>query len=598
MKTSYTIAVFALICGILLSGCASVTAPSKEAAAASDSKIATSPEADLTASKENLPNVELTDEIFFKVVSAEIALQRGDFAAAFATTIAVAQQTRDPRLAKRALEMALLAKQPLQAFIASRLWHEYAPDSEEATQYYVGFMILDNNLTEVKSLIAPRLAAATPKARGLILLQTQRLLARSKDKAAAFKLMEELCQPWPDDVNAHLALAQAAHASNNNARALVEAHAALKIDPGSQIGALTLAQASPDPAAALKALADFLAKNPTAHEVRRAYAGMLIEQKQYAQARRQLELLAKSKPQDASILYALGVLSIQLNELVPAEKYLTSFVQIVETTPDEQRDPTSAYLYLSQIADDRKDGDAALGWLAKIQSYNGKNAAYFNAQLRRAVLMGKYGSLEEARQFLHTLSANLAATPGEKIDAIQLEAELLRKAKRDTDAINLLQQAIKTYPNNPDLLYDFAMMAEKAGRFDEAETALRRVIELSPENQHAYNALGYLYVDRNVHLSEARVLLDKALKLAPDDAFILDSMGWLEFKENHNETALAFLERAYEIRPDAEIAVHLGEVLWVMGEQQKAKTIWKEAQKKDPDNAALKSTLERFKVGL
>jgi len=594
LKTSYI--VFALICGILLSGCASVPAPSKEAGTASEAAAASG--ADLAASKENLPNVELTDEIFFKVVSAEIALQRGDFAAAFATTMAVAQQTRDPRLAKRALEMALLAKQPLQAFIASRLWHEYAPDSEEATQYYLGFMILDNNLTEVKSLIAPRLAAATPKKRGLILLQTQRILMRSSDKAAAFKLMEELCQPYPDDVNAHLALAQAAHTSNNNERALAEAHAALKIDPGSQIAALSLAQASPDPAVALKALAGFLVKNPAAHEVRRAYAGMLIEQKQYSEARSQLELLEASKPHDTSILYALGVLSLQLNDVSSAEKYLGEFVQVLEAAPNEQRDPTSAYLYLSQIADDRKNGAAALDWLAKVQSYNGKNAAYFNAQLRRAALMAKYGSMEEARQFLRTLSANLTANPEEQIEIIQLDAELLRKAKRDEDAINLLQEATKTYPNNPDLFYDFAMMAEKADRFDDAEKALQRVIELRPENQHAYNALGYLYVDRNVHLSEARVLLEKALKLAPEDAFILDSMGWLEFKENHNETALVFLERAYEIRPDAEIAVHLGEVLWVMGEQKKAKTIWKEAQKKDPDNVALKSTLERLKVSL
>jgi Flp pilus assembly protein TadD len=288
------------------------------------------------------------------------------------------------------------------------------------------------------------------------------------------------------------------------------------------------------------------------------------------------------------------VLSIQLNDLASAEKYLIRFVQEAEAAPNGQRDPTSAYLYLSQIADDRKEGVAAMDWLAKIQSYDGKNAAYFDAQLRRAMLIAKYKSLEDAQQFLH----GLPASPAEQIEVIQLESELLRKANRAADAISLLQEAMQKYPNNPDLLYDFAMMAEKAGRFDDAEQALRRVIELSPDNQHAYNALGYLFVDRNVRLTEARALLEKALSLAPDDAFIIDSMGWLEFKENHNEKALAFLERAYEIRPDVEIAAHLGEVLWAMGEQEKAKAVWREAQQKDPNNAALRNVLLRFKVGL
>lgn len=566
----------------------------KHKGAMADPKIIPSPKPALDISRENLPKAELTDEIFFKVVSAEIAFQRGDFPAAFATTLAVAQQTRDPRLAKRALEMALLAKQPVQAFVASRLWYDYSPESEEATQYYVGFMILNNNLDEIKSLIASRLAAATPKERGLILLQTQRLLARSNDKLAAFNLMEELCKPYSNSLESHLALAQAAHASDNNERALTEAHAALQIDPSSQIAALTLAQASPDVTAALKVLTDFLAKNPAAHEVRRAYAGMLIEQKQYSEARSQLELLAASKPHDSSILYALGVLSIQLKDVASAEKYLIEFVQILEASPDEQRDPTTAYLYLSQLADDRKDGVAALNWLAKIQSYDGKNAAYFNAQLRRVTLMAKYGSLEKARQFLYALSAN----SDEKVQVIQLDAELLRNANRAAEAIKLLEEATQTYPKNPDLFYDFAMMAERANRFDDAEQALRRVIEISPENSHAYNALGYLFVERNVRLEEARVLLEKALALAPDDAFIIDSIGWLEFKENHNETALALVQRAYQIRPDVEIAVHLGEILWVMGEQEKAKVIWRAAQKKDPNNVALKSTLERLKVNL
>lgn len=583
-----------LICGIF-SGCASVAPPINDAAiTVAPEPMPTKPDEAQAASKEDLPNVALTDEILFKVVSAEIAFQRGDFPAAFATTMAVAQQTRDPRLPKRAMEMALIAKQPLQAFVASRLWHEYSPNSDEATQYYLGFMVMNNNLDEVNTVISKRLAEATPKERGLLLLQTQRLVMRATNKEAAFNLLENINKPYPDYIESHLALAQAAFASNNNVRAMVEAHTALKINPASQLAALTLAQVSPSPESALKALENFLAENPNSLEVRRAYAGMLIEQKQFAQARSQFLLLQSEQPQDPSVMYTLGVLSLQLNDVPTAEKNLTAFVQAVDNAPSEQRDPTTALLYLSQIADDHKDGVAALAWLSKVQSYNGKNAAYLNAQLRRAVLISKYENLERALDFLHALKT----TPEEQVQVIQLEAELLRNAKRDKDALAVLQKSTETYPDNPDLLYDYAMMAEKFDQVGDMEKALRHVISINPNNQHAYNALGYSFADRNMRLPEARSLIEKALSLAPDDAFIIDSMGWLEYREKNYDASVKLLQRAYKIRPDVEIAAHLGEALWVSGDQENAKTILREAFQKDPTNTALKDALERLKINL
>ncbi|MET3107696.1 tetratricopeptide (TPR) repeat protein [Oxalobacteraceae bacterium GrIS 1.18] len=598
MKISYFIVPLTLSLSIL-TGCTSLTAPPNTASSSPVTEpipdtAADSSEQQALADKVDLPNVDLTDEIFFKIVSSEVAFKRGEFAEAYATLMELGQKTHDPRLPKRALEMALLAKQPAQAFYASRFWYEYAPHSEEALQYYLGFLVLNNDYPAVKSLVGKKLENASPKERGLIILQTQRLVMRSANKDASFKLLEDICQPYPDYLESHLALAQAAFASNNSTRAMIEARAALKVDPGSQIAVLTVAQVSASPEESLKVLADFLSQNPGAHEVRRAYAGMLVEQKQYAEARSQFNLLLAEKPDDAAVLYTLGVLALQMNDAPAAEKNLKAFVGMVDATQSEQRDPTTAYLYLSQIADDKKDGAAAMAWLNKIQSYDGKNAAYFNAQLRLAVLKSKYESLERAREFLHEMNGS----PEEKVQIIQLDAELLRNAGRDQEAIALLQEAIKNNPDNPDLLYDFAMMAEKFDRIDEMETALRHVIAINPENQHAYNALGYSLADRNIRLPEARILIEKALALAPDDAFIMDSMGWLEFRENKAQSALTYLERAYKIRPDADIAVHVGEVLWSLGEQQKAIAIWREAKQKDPKNASLKNTLERLKVNL
>lgn len=595
MKISYFIVPLTFSISIL-TGCTSLTPPSDQTAsqaAAPELESANAEHPTATPYKEKLPNVELSEEIFFKVITAEIAFQRGDFPAAFSTTIAVAQQTRDPRLSKRALEMALISKQPNQAFYAARQWYEYAPDSEEALQYYLGFLSLNNNWSEVKSLLAAHLESAAPKERGYLILQAQRLVMRGPNKEAAFNLLEDLYKPYPEYLETHLALAQAAYASKNSVRAMVEAKAALAIKPDSQIAVLTEAQVSPSPDEAIAVLTNFLSSNPDAAEVRRAYADMLIEQKQFGPARSQFEFLQKSKPNDPGVLYTLGVLSLQLNDIPTAEANLKAFVRALENSA-ETRDPTTAYLYLSQIADDKKDGVAALDWLSKIQSYDGKNAAFFNAQLRRAILISKYESLDSAREFLHQLKAS----PEEQIQITQLDAELLRNAGQEKEALELLQNALVTHPDNAELLYDYAMLAEKFDRVDDMEKALRRVIEINPANQQAYNALGYSFADRNIRLQEARTLLEKAISLAPDDAFIMDSMGWLEFRENKNAESLAHLQKAYALRPDVEIAVHVGEVLWAMGEQQKAIAIWKEAKGKDPKNAALKSTLERLKVNL
>ncbi len=596
LKLSHFIVPLALLLSIL-TGCTSLTpSPDESADKVSTAEPATksTDEARPAAAAETLPNIELTDEIFFKVVSSEIAFQRGDFAAAYATIMALAQQTRDPRLPKRALEMALIAKQPPQAFLASRFWYEYAPDSLEAMQYYLGFLILNNDNDEVKKILSNYLETLPPKERGTTLLQIERLVMRGSNKDASFGLLEEIYQPYPDYLETHLALAQAAYSMNNNVRAMLEARAALKITPSSQIAILTVAQVSPSQEEALSVLANFLTQYPAAFEVRRAYGGMLIEQKQYAQARSQFETLLADRPNDTGFLYTLGVLSLQINDTASAEKNLKAFVEAIDASGGEKGDATTAYQYLSQIADERNDGVTAIEWLKKIKSYEGKNAAYFNAQLRLAVLMAKYQSLEKARDFLHTLTAN----HDEAVQVVQLEAELLRNADHDEESRTLLKEAVKNYPDNPDLLYDYAMAMEKIDRIDEMEKALRHVIEISPDNQHAYNALGYSLADRNIRLPEARVLIEKALSIAPDDAFIIDSIGWLEFRENKAESALTHLQRAYALRPDADIAVHVGEVLWSLGNQEKALAVFREAQQKDPKNSALKSTLERLKISL
>lgn len=573
--------------------------------ASSDSASEGSPGAvRLAASKQNtkakaddtldpLPSAVLTEEILYRYLSAEIADQRGSWQAAYVNMLAIAQQTRDPRIAKRATEIALGAKQSNEAMTAIRLWRELAPYSDEATQYFLGFVVLSENLEEARPILQQRLQEARPQMRGPMILQMQRLLSRAKDKNAAFTLIEALVAPYKDLPESYLALSQAAFLKGDTERAAQEANSALGRSPGSEVAALTLAQVTPDKKDAAKSLAVFLTAYPDSREVRLAYARLLVEQKMYEQARAEFKTLLKNQPQDLTVLYAIGLLAAQSNELAEAEQYLTTYLSVLASSKEEERDPTQAIMLLAQIAEERKDIPAALKWLDQINPETPD--AYFSARIKRAQLMAKNGNLAAARSQLKSIGSS---GEEEQIQLLVAEAQILRDAKQPEEALSVMQAGIKRFPDNTDLLYDYAMLAEKLNKLDVMETALRKIIKLAPKNQHAYNALGYSFAERNIRLQESYELISKALELAPEDPFIMDSMGWVQFRLGRLKEAEALLRRAYELRPDAEIAVHLGEVLWVQGQREDAKKLWRDAIVKDPKNDTLKNTLARLQVNL
>lgn len=538
-----------------------------------------------------LPSVPLTSELMYKLLRAELSYQRGDWQLPYVTMLSTAQETRDPRLARRAAEIALNAKQVGEALSAVRLWHELAPNSDEANQFYLGLVVLGDNLKEAKPIFVERLREASPQARGLLILQIQRLLGSTKDKNAAFAVLEEITTPYQDLAETHIALAQSAFAKNDIVRARTEAQTALKMKPDLEIAVLMVAQSMPDRAQALQILSNFLKDNPKSRDVRIAYAKILIDDKQYDQARAQFDILLQANPNDLTILYAMGILGAQTNDIPAAEKYLTAYLKALEDSPDDDRDPVQALLILSQIAEDRKDYPAALKWLAQVEP----GPAYLAAQIRSAQIMAGTGDINGARNLLSHLKPE---GQREQIQIIVADAQLLRDANRIPEAMTVLNNGLKRFPDDTGLLYDHAMLAEKANRYDLMETSLRKIIRLAPDNQHAYNALGYSFADRNIHLQEARTLIEKALKIAPEDPFIMDSMGWVLFRQGHLPEAESYLRRAYAIRPDVEIGVHLGEVLWVKGEKADAQKLWRDANQKDPKSDLLKSTLTRLRAQL
>jgi tetratricopeptide (TPR) repeat protein len=539
--------------------------------------------------EEKLPNVNMTSAMMQQLLKAELAFKNGDWQGPYLTMMSLAQQTRDPRLAKRAAEMALSAKQADDALAAVKLWREYAPNSDEANQYYLGLVVLSDNLPEAEKVLTQRLAEATPGARGLMMFQMQQLLLRAKDKDAAIAMLERLVAPYGNMMEAHVVLAQTAQARGAKDAATREAQAALKIKPDSEIAILTLAQVSEDEAQATRILQDFLKAHPDAREVRAAHARLLVNAKQYEAARQEFLVLDKAQPDNPGTLYALGVLSMQLNDSPGAEQYFTRFVDVMDKSPEDERDPAKAILILSQLAEERGDLKAATDWLDRMDSLDPK--VQLSVALRRAQLMAKGGDLPGARKHLATLKTEDKA---EQAQIMLVEAQILRDAGKEQDAFKLMQEGTKRFPDNMDFLYDYALMAEKLGKVDVMEKSLRQVMAKAPDNHQAYNALGYSLADRNVRLKEAYQLIDKALKMAPNDPFIMDSMGWVQYRMGNLDEAEIQLRKAYALRNDAEIAVHLGEVLFKKGQQNEARKLWREAQTKDPKNDALKSTLTRL----
>jgi Flp pilus assembly protein TadD len=335
--------------------------------------------------------------------------------------------------------------------------------------------------------------------------------------------------------------------------------------------------------------------NPKAMpEIRMGYARALLDAQRYNEAAAQLQVVTRDKPDLPEGWLVLGSLQLQDNQLAQAQASLERYVGLAQQQAPEgerNRGLAQAYLSLSQLAEKRKDYAAAESWLAKIE--NSSDLAL--AQTRRASILASQGKLDEGRQLIRKLPERSPADARVKLNA---EVALLREFKQYKLAHEVLAQALAKTPDETELLYDQAMMAEKLGKLDEMETLLRKVIQLKPDYHHAYNALGYSLAERNVRLPEARGLIQKALEFAPSDPFIRDSLGWVEFRLGNNAEAVRIFEAAYKAKPDAEIAAHFGEVLWAMGQRDRAMVIWKEGRLLNPENETLLETLKRLRVKL
>lgn len=550
------------------------------------------------ASSDAAVNSAMDSELFYLLMLGELNAIGGEPGTAYSLILDAARKTRDPKLYERAIRVALQARSGEPALQAARAWKQALPSSREANRYILQVLLGLNRVGETLEPLKSEIAASPTADRAATIAAVPVFFARLPDKKAATAVVEQAVAMYLD--------------STQYGAAAWGAIGRMRLDGGDFPGALEAAAKaqtadSSAESAAYIALALVGSKIPQAEaiirkhlqgnakvEVRMDYARALLEAQRYAEASEQLRIVTADKPDHPQAWLVKGTLELQDKKIDAAEKSLKRHMEITQAAPggrstEQNRGLVQAYLSLAQIAEQRKDFAQAESWLSRIDNADDM----IIAQSRRAAILAKQGKLDDARKLLRALPEK---TPEDARQKVMAEVQLLRDNKQYKSAYELVAEKAKSSENDHELLYDQAMLAEKLGRLDEMERLLRAIIAAKPDYQHAYNALGYSLAERKLRLPEARALILKALELAPNDPFITDSLGWVEFQSGNLPEALRILQGAFESKPDAEIAAHLGEVLWVSGKREQALLVWREGVALNAESETLVETLKRLRV--
>jgi len=546
-------------------------------------------------------NSEMDAPLFYQLLVGELELRTGQAGVAYQVLLDAARRTRDEALFQRVVNIAIQARAGDQALIAAKAWRDALPRSLEAQQTTIQLLALLNRPAEVPGPLQTLLDLTPEPQRPAVLATLPRLFLRSPEPKRVYAALEPLLQATAQQsgmrVVALLTQARFALLAGDSERALGLTREIASLAPEAEEPMQLALELMPTQAGAESLITAQLQAKPDNHALRLAYGRALARAQRAADASREFRRITEAAPAIAPAWFALGTLELELRHPEAADNALREYLKRLDAEPTEG-DATAVkearqqtWLMLSQAAELRGDMKGAESWLLKIDNPQRQ----LEVQFRRASLLARQGKIAEARKIIQALPEERDEQLRAKLMA---ESQLLREARDWKGSLEVLERANTRFTDDADLLYEQSMMVEKLGRTEEMEALLKRVIAIKPDHHHAYNALGYSLAERNVRLEEARELIVKALSYAPAEPFIVDSMGWVEYRLGNKAEALRLLRQAYGSRPDAEIAAHLGEVLWVSGQQDEARRIWQEGLNRDPKNEALKETLGRLKAKL
>jgi len=543
----------------------------------------------------------LDGALFYQLLLGELNAQAQEPAAAFSLLLDAARKTGDEALFRRTVQIALRARSGDSALQAAKAWQEALPASQEANRFVLQILLNLNRLAQTQEPLRRLLALTPAQQRADSIWAIPSLYERASDKQLAATVVLKALSPLFSDpklgATAWAAMGRLWMAAGNTAAALSAAEKAQTFATHQEHPAwLALSLMRAEVAQAESLVKNYLANSPST-EFRMAYAQTLLLAKRHVEALKELQNINQQQPDHAPATLLQGALNLEIGQLDAAQANFLRYLELIKTQTSAQtsvpapRGISQAYLSLAQIALLRKDLAQAQDWLQRVDHPDD----LLSAQLRRAGLMAQQGQLEAALTLIHRLPQRTAADARLKRSA---EVQILRDQKLFTRARNVLETALADNPEDTEAVYELAMLAEKMDDLADMERLLRQLMVAKPDDPQAYNALGYSLADRDMRLPEARQLIEKALTLAPNDPFIVDSLAWVAFRMGQSDEALRLLRQAFGQKPDAEIAAHLGEVLWVTGQSDEARKIWREGLEINPDNETLKATLQRLRVAL
>jgi tetratricopeptide (TPR) repeat protein len=568
---------FVLLLAAVLVSCA--VSGDRRAAPASEleAQNGNGPKTDVAAA----PRQELTDDLMYDILLGEIAGQRGVMDVSVPHYLQAARESRDPRVAERAMQVATFAKQYEIALQAARRWVELDSDNIEARKGLTALALQVGDMDEVIRQVDYLLSTSSDPEEGYRLATA--VLVHDTDKQAALDVMRRMVDHHPENAYAWMALCRMAVQAGELEQALEAVDRALVYSPGLPAAVILKAQVlvrldrKEDATGVLR---QAVAAHPKDADLHFAYGRMLLDANELEQARAQFAEVVKLEPDNIDGLYSLALLELETRQFKSGEQHLK---QLLELNERQQ----NVYYYLGYAAREQGDDEAALEWYSKVESGD-----YWNqSQLSIAAILIRQDKLDEMQDHMQTLRQK---NPDQSVQLYILEGQVLSDAGLQQSAYDLYTTALTTSPDNEDLLYARALTAEKLGDLVAAEQDMRRILANDPDNVRTQNALGYTLADKTTRYEEALVYITSAYEKTPDDPAVIDSMGWVQYRLGNLDIARQYLQQAWEMTSDSEIGAHLGEVMWQQGDYEAARKVWEQASETSPDNTVLQETLKRF----